>query len=128
VAAAGLGLVVMVLELALGTTDRELTLARLATMGLAGRQRLRLALLEVLPALLAAAVAAVGCALALPRLLAPALDLSVFTGSGAPVPVRPDVMSLALPLASLALLTAAALAIETRAQQRRITAQLRGGE
>jgi putative ABC transport system permease protein len=79
-AAAGLGLVVMVLELALGTTDRDLTLARLATMGLAGRQRLWLALLEVMPALLAAAVAAACCALALPRLLAPALDLPVFTG------------------------------------------------
>ena len=126
-AAAGLGLVVMVLELALEATDRELTLARLATMGLASRQRIWLALIEVLPALLAAAVAATVCALALPRLLGPALDLSVFTGSGAPVRVLPDVTSFALPLAGLALLAAAALAIETRAQQHRgIAAQLRG--
>jgi putative ABC transport system permease protein len=127
-AAAGLGLVVMVLELALEASDRELTLARMATMGLASRQRIWLTLVEVLPALLAAAVAATGCALALPRLLGPALDLSVFTGSGAPVRVAPDFTSFVLPLAGLALLAAAALAIETRAQQRRgIAAQLRGG-
>lgn len=128
-AAAGLGLVVMVLQLALGATDRELTLARLATMGLATRQRVRLALLEVMPALLAAAVAATGCAIALPGLLAPVLDLSVFTGSGTPVRAAPDVSSFALPLAGLALLAAAALAIETRLQQRRggVAAQLRGG-
>ena len=127
-AAAGLGLVVMVLELALGAADRELTLARLATMGLASGQRIWLTLLEVLPALLAAAVAATACALALPGLLGQALDLSVFTGSAAPVRVQPDLTSFALPLAGLALLAAAALAIETRTQQRRgIAAQLRGG-
>jgi len=128
-AAAGLGLVVMLLELALGAADRELTLARLATMGLVTSQRVRLALFEVLPALLAAAVAATACAIVLPGLLAPVLDLSVFTGSGAPVRVLPDVNSFALPLAGLALLAAAALAIETRLQQRRggVTAQLRGG-
>lgn len=97
-------------------------------MGLPGRQRIRLTLLEVGPALLAAAVAATGCALALPGLLAPALDLSVFTGSGAPVRVQPDVASFGLPLAGLALLAAAALAIETRLQQHRgIAAQLREG-
>ena len=124
--AAGLGLVVMVLELALGTTDRELILARLATMGLPGRQRIWLTMLEIGPPLLAAAVAATGCALALPRLLGPALDLSVFTGSGAPVRVLPDFTSFVLPLAVLALLAVVALAIETRAQQRRgIAAQLR---
>ncbi|MBV9384067.1 MAG: hypothetical protein JOY82_21630 [Streptosporangiaceae bacterium] len=127
-AAAGLGLVVMVLELALGSGDRELTLARLATMGLTSRQRIRLTLLEVLPALLAAAVAATGCALALPPLLAPVLNLSVFTGSGTPVRVLPDFTSFTLPLAGLALLAATALAIEIRAQQRRgVAAQLRGG-
>ena len=124
--AAGLGLVVMVLELALGTTDRELILARLATMGLPGRQRIWLTLLEIGPPLLAAAVAATCCALALPRLLGPALDLSVFTGSGAPVRALPDFTSFVLPLAVLALLAVVALAIETWAQQRRgIAAQLR---
>jgi hypothetical protein len=116
----------MVLELALGTTDRELILARLATMGLPGRQRFWLTLLEIGPPLLAAAVAATGCALALPRLLGPALDLSVFTGSGVPVRILPDLTAFVLPLAVLALLAVVALAIETRAQQRRgIAAQLR---
>lgn len=95
-------------------------------MGLPGRQRIGLTLLEIGPALLAVAAAATGCALALPRLLGPALDLSVFTGPGVPVQVLPDFASFVLPLAGLALLAVVALAIETRAQQRRgIAAQLR---
>ena len=54
VAAAGLGLAVMLLELALGAAEREATLARLATMGLGERQRARVVALEVLPAVAAA--------------------------------------------------------------------------
>ena len=84
--AAALALAVMLLELALGAADRELTMARLATMGLTEGQRVRLVALEVLPSIAASAVAAVACAIALPRLVAPAIDLSVFTalpGSGA---------------------------------------------
>ena len=80
VVAAGLGLAVMLLELALGAAEREVTLARLATMGLDERQRTRVVVLEVLPAVIAAAVAAWACALVLPRVVAPAIDLSVFTG------------------------------------------------
>jgi hypothetical protein len=83
--AIALALAVMLLELALAAADRELTMARLATMGLAEGQRVRLAVLEVLPAIAAAAVAAIACAIALPRLVAPAINLSAFpvAGSGA---------------------------------------------
>ena len=84
--AAALALAVMLLELALGAADRELTTARLATMGLTEGQRVRLVALEVVPSIAASAVAAAACAIALPRLVAPAIDLSVFTqlaGSGA---------------------------------------------
>ena len=100
VAAAVLGLAVMLLELALGAAEREATLARLATMGL-GRAAAR--------AGGGAGGAARGarrrgrglaCALVLPWVLAPAVDLSVFTessGDGAAVPVRGPV---ALPLAA----------------------------
>ena len=64
--APALALAVMLLELALGAAERELTLAKLATMGLAERQRVRLSALEVFPAIAASAVAAVACAITLP--------------------------------------------------------------
>jgi len=47
--AAGLGLAVMLLGLALGAAEREATLARLAVMGLGEGQRTRVVVLEVLP-------------------------------------------------------------------------------
>ena len=84
VVAAILGLAVMLLNLALGAAEREATLARLATMGLGEGQQAWVVALEVLPAVIAAAAAAWACALALPRALAPDLDLSVFTRSSSP--------------------------------------------
>jgi putative ABC transport system permease protein len=125
--AAGLGLAVMLLELALGAADREATLARLATMGLGGRQRARLVLLEVLPAIIAAAIAAVASALVLPGIVAPAINLSVFTGSSASVRLVPDAASLVLPMAGLIVLAAVTLTIEIRAR-RGVVSTLRGGE
>jgi putative ABC transport system permease protein len=104
----------MLLELALGAADREVTTARLATMGLTEGQRVRLVALEVLPSIVASAVAAAVCAIALPRLLAPVIDLSVFTHSQAPVPLRADFASFMLPLAGLVVITIIALAYEVR--------------
>jgi putative ABC transport system permease protein len=127
VVAAVLGLAVMLLELALGTAEREATLARLATMGLSEGQRAWVVALEVLPAVIAAAVAAWACALALPRVLAPDLDLSVFTGSSGTVKLAADVASFAVPLAGLAVLTAVALGLEIRSGRRRGAASLRIG-
>jgi putative ABC transport system permease protein len=112
--AAALALAVLLLELALGAADREVTTARLATMGLTEGQRVRLVALEVVPSIAASAVAAAVCAVALPRLLAPAIDLSVFTHSQAPVPLRADFASFTLPLAGLLVITIIALAYEVR--------------
>jgi putative ABC transport system permease protein len=138
--AAILGIAVMFLELALGAADREATLARLATMGLGERQRARVVAVEVLPAVLAAALAAWACALVLPRVVSPAIDLSVFTSSPVPVPLAPgvsfsataplvpDVASLALPLGGLVVLAGIGLWIEIRiGRRRRVTAALRVG-
>ena len=61
-----------------------------------------------------AACAGAACAVALPALTSPALDLSVFTGSSAPVPIAPDLVALAVPAAGLAVLTAVAVVAETR--------------
>ena len=127
VVAAILGLAVMLLELALGATEREATLARLATMGLGEGQRAWVVALEVLPAVIAAAVAAWACALTLPRVLAPDLDLSVFTGSSAAVKLAADAASFAVPLAGLAVLTAVVLGIEIRSGRRCEASHLRIG-
>ena len=110
----------MIFGLALGARDRDLTLARLAVMGY--DRDTRLVMLMALPATLAAFAAAAGCALALPALIAPALDLSVFTGAGATVQYRPDLAALTLPCAVILLLIAAALTAQTtRARRRGIT-------
>jgi putative ABC transport system permease protein len=127
VVAAILGLAVMLLELALGASEREATLARLATMGLGEGQRAWVVALEVLPAVIAAAVAAWACALALPQVLAPDIDLSVFTGSSVTVKLAADVASFAVPLVGLAVLAAVALAIEIRSGRSRAAASLRIG-
>lgn len=126
-AAAGLGFAVMLLQLALGAGDREATLARLATMGLGQGRRSSLVLLEVLPAVIAAAIAAVASALVLPRIVAPAINLSVFTGSGARAVLVPDAAALAVPIAGLVVVAAVALSIEMRAR-RNVVSTLRGGE
>ena len=125
--AAVLGLAVMLLELALGSSERDATLARLATMGLREGQRAWVVALEVLPAIIAAAVAAWACALALPHVLAPDIDLSVFTGSTVTVPLAADVVSFVLPLVGLAVLAAVSLGIEIRSGRRRGASSLRVG-
>lgn len=116
--AAAFGLAVMLFELALEAAERDTTLARLATMGLGEGQRARVVVLEVLPALLAAAVAATACAFALPWVARPAINLSVFTGSLAGVALTPDVVSFALPLGGLAVVTLAALYAQIRSGRR----------
>jgi putative ABC transport system permease protein len=126
--AAALGLAVMLLELALGASERDSTLARLATMGLGEGQRAWVVALEVLPAVIAAAVAAWACAVTLPRVLAPDINLSVFTGTTIPVPLAANVVSIAVPLFGLALVAVVSLCIEIRWGRRRGAASLRVGE
>jgi hypothetical protein len=117
--AIALALAVVLLQLALGAADREVILDRLATMGLPERRRGLLAAVEVLPAIIAAAVAAIGCAIALPQVVDPALNLSVFTQSQVPVPLQPAAAAFALPLAGLALVTIIALGYEIRSGRSR---------
>jgi hypothetical protein len=126
--AAGFGLVILLLGLALGSAERDLTLARLTTMGLEQGSLIRLVLGEALPAVLAAVAAGVACAAALPALTAPVLNLAVFTGSATPVPVSPDLVALAIPAAGLAVLCAVAVVAQTRLLRHRdVTALLRIG-
>jgi putative ABC transport system permease protein len=123
-AAAGLALLNLVFGLALGARDRELTLARLSVMGYA--RSAGLVLLMALPAVLAAFAAAAVCALVLPALVSPALDLSVFTGPGAPVTYRPDLAALGVPcLVILALMGMALVAETSRSRRHGVTGLLR---
>jgi hypothetical protein len=100
----------------MGQTAR--TAGRSALAGLRARGS------EALPAVVVAVAAGTACALALPPLVGSALDLSVFTGSGMPVPVRPDWISLGLPAAAAVLLAAAALATEARRLSRHGVVQM----
>jgi len=120
--AAAFGLFILMLGVALGASDRALTLARLTIMG--HERATGLVLLEALPAVAVAVAAGAACALALPPLVGSALDLSVFTGPGVPVMVRPDWISLGLPAVAALLLTAAVLASEARRLSRRGVAQM----
>ena len=113
-AAAAFGLAALLADLALGAAERHQTLARLATMGVDAGQARRLVLVEKAPALLAAAVAGTACALVLPPLTASALNLSVFTGAGQPVPVRADWAALVIPVAGLLLVAAVAAILAAR--------------
>lgn len=129
VAAGGFGAVIMLIMLALGARARELTLARLFTMGLSRGQARLLVSAEALPAIVAAAAGGGVCAWALVPLLAPSIDLSVFTGSTAGVPFHPDftvIGYLAAALMVLALVTLFAQSLATRL--RGVSRALRVGE
>jgi hypothetical protein len=123
-AATGFGLFILVFGLALGSADRELTLARLTVLG--HERPTGFVLAEVMPAVLAAVVAGAVCALVLPHLIGSALDLSGYTGAAIPVQLQPDLITLALPTAFFLLIAAAALVTETRTLRRRgVTGMLR---
>jgi putative ABC transport system permease protein len=100
-AAAGFSAMIVLLSLAIEARDRDLALARLAVMGLSAGQARRMILLEALPAVLAAGAV---CGWALAPLTGSALDLSVFTGGTATVPVRVDAGVLVIPSAGLVVL------------------------
>ena len=128
VAAAGFALLNLILGLALGADDRDLTLTRLTVMGVPHSPQL--ALTETVPAVLAAIIASTACALALPALTSGALDLAVFTSSdftgytSLAVTLRPDFVSVGLPAAILLILTIATLVLQTRATRHRGPARL----
>lgn len=118
-AAAGFGVLVLLLSLLLGARSRDLTLARLATMGLGQRQAQLLLAVEALPQVAAAAIGGIACALALAPLVGPAIDLSVFTGPGPSIAVAPDPVALVTSAAGLMLAALLALAAQAAITYRR---------
>jgi putative ABC transport system permease protein len=102
-AAAGFGLLVLLLSLLLTARTREMTLARLATMGLRRWQAQLLLAAETLPPVVAAAVGGVACAWLLAPLVGPALNLAAYSGTGSSVVLIPAVVPLAGAAAELML-------------------------
>jgi putative ABC transport system permease protein len=127
IACSGLAVLSVLLGLALGVRERMLTMARLTVMG--HQHNTRFMLLTALPSLLAAAAGAVACALALPSLIGPTLNLSTFisNGSTGPVTVRfvPDLLAICLPSAAIALLAVLALTAQTHRSRHDVTGLLR---
>lgn len=107
------GLLVLLLSLLLSAPSRQLTLARMSTMGLSAGQGRLIAVLEAVPQLLAVLVGGAATAAALGPLLGPALSLSVFTGSTSSVPVRIEPVWLAVSAGCLLVLAIGTLTSQT---------------
>jgi putative ABC transport system permease protein len=117
--AAGFGVLALLLSLVLAARTRDLTLARMATMGLGRRQGQLLLAVEALPQVVAAAIGGIACAWALAPLVGPSIDLSVFTGASPSVAVAPDPVALAVSAAGLILAALLALAAQAAITYRR---------
>jgi len=122
VAAAAFSALILLIWLLMSAHSRDMTLARLATMGLGRGQARWLVVLETLPLVLAAVVGGAASAYVLAPLIAPSISLSAFTGSGtsaAGAGIRIEPLSLAACAAGLILLSAAALAAQFLIARRR---------
>ena len=124
ITAAAFGLFILILGLALGSAERELTVARLSVMG--HERSGRLVVTEAIPAVLAAIAGGAVCAVVLPHLIGTSINLSAFTGTSAPVQFQPDLLAFGLPALAILALALAALAGQTRTIRRHgVTGQLR---
>jgi putative ABC transport system permease protein len=115
-AAAGFGALVLLLSLLLSARTRDMTLARMATMGLRRWQAQLLLAAETLPPVIAAAIGGAACAWLLTPLVGPSINLTAFTEAGpgvtvvsAPGPLATSAIGLVL----AALLVLAAQAVLT---------------
>ena len=122
-AAAGIGALVLLLSLVLSARTRDMTLARLATMGMRRWQAQLVLAAETLPPVVAAAVGGIACAWLLVPLVGPSVNLAAFTQVGPGVAVvsaaGPLVASaLGLVLAALLILTAQAVVTYRRGSAR----------
>ena len=128
-AAAGFSLLVLALMLVLSARSREMTLARLATMGLGPAQSRRITAVETLPAIAAAAVGGAACALVLVPLVGPAITSRRSPASPVTVPLQANLAAIAVTAAGLVLLAWLTLTVQYRLARGRGTAQaLRVGE
>jgi putative ABC transport system permease protein len=124
-AAAACGAAAVLFGMLLAGRDRTRTGVWLTAMGMTAGQARRLAVLDALPLLLIAILGGELAGLVLGPLIGPGLDLSAFTGSNAPVPVRPDLVALIAPAAGAVLLIMAAAVVQNALIRSRAAAVLR---
>jgi putative ABC transport system permease protein len=128
-AAAAFSVLILLIWLLMSAHSRDLTLVRLATMGLGRGQAQWLMVLETMPQVLAATAGGVAATYALAPLIAPSISLSAFTGSAASAAgagIRTEVLPLAACGTGLILLSVAALAAQSLiAQGHGVTRSLR---
>jgi putative ABC transport system permease protein len=111
-AAAGFGALVLLLSLLLTAWTRDMTLARLATMGLRRWQAQLLQATETLPPVVAAAIGGVACAWLLVPLVGPSLNLAAFAGTDSAAVVTLAVVPLVGSAAGLVLAALLVLAVQ----------------
>jgi putative ABC transport system permease protein len=125
-AAAAFSALILLVWLLMSAHSRDLTLARLATMGLGRGQAQRLVVAETMPQVLAAPAGGVAATVALAPLIAPSISLSAFTGSAgsaAGAGIRTELLPLAACGTGLILLSVVALAAQFLIAQGRGVAQ-----
>ena len=129
-AAAGVfSLLILLLMMVLSARSREVTLARLDTMGLGPTQSRRITAVESLPVILSAVLGGMVCALVLVPLAGPAVDLAAFTGNQVRVPLQADPLTLGAITGGLLLLAGVALTIQDQLARRQGVSQaLRAGD
>jgi putative ABC transport system permease protein len=110
--AAGFGVLVLLLSLLLTARTREMTLARMATMGLRPWEAQLLLTAETLPPVVAAAIGGVACAWLLAPLVGPSLNLAAFSGTGSAIAVTPAAFPLLASAVGLVLAALLVLAVE----------------
>jgi predicted lysophospholipase L1 biosynthesis ABC-type transport system permease subunit len=118
-AAALLSALAAAFALAASARSRAVLLARLAALGMARRQALVLGLTDAVPLVAVAAIGTVAASWLLVEVIGPVLGLNVFTGSAAPVTLRPTWPGLIVPLAGVTVLALLFLAIDGAASGRR---------
>jgi len=124
-ASAACAVAAVLLGVLLAGRDRTRIGVWLTAMGMTARQARRLALLDALPLLIVALLGGELASLALGPLIGPGLDLSAFTGSSAPVPLRPDLVALIAPAAGALILIMVAAAVQNALIRRRAPVVLR---
>jgi putative ABC transport system permease protein len=128
-AAAAFSALILLISLLMSAPSREMTLARLSTMGLGRGQGRWLAGMETLPQVLAAIAGGVTSVWVLGPLIAPSISLSAFTGSASGVAFRTEPLPLVACATGLILVAGLALAVQFLIARRRGVARpLRAGE
>ncbi len=123
------GAVAIVLALAASARSRGQLVTRLNALGMASRQSRALALTEAGPQLLVGVAGMVLAGYVLAAVTGPALNLTVFTGSALPVPVRAWLPGMLLPAAVVIVVAAIIAAAENVVSGRRaLAAELRQEE